>query len=119
MRYYIKALKNYASFKGRANRKEFWMYQLFLSLIIILAAVLDNILGTTYRGEGYGIFYSVVVLFHLIPSISIIVRRLHDIDKSGWYLLLIFVPLIGPILLLIWALKPGTPGDNRFGPPSE
>ncbi|NPB02982.1 MAG: DUF805 domain-containing protein [Thermotogae bacterium] len=122
MRYYIRALQNYANFSGRASRKEFWMFQLFFFLIYTATVVMDVLLGTAFengRGPFMGLFSSATYLAHLLPAISLLVRRLHDIDKSGWYLLLFLIPVVGPILLLIWTLTPGTPGENRFGPPPQ
>lgn len=119
MREYIKVMRNYANFRGRASRKEYWMSQLFFFLIYLAALFLDLALGTTF-GESdsifQGVFSSLAFLVHLVPLIAVTVRRLHDIDKSGWYFLISLIPL-GPILLFIWMLKPGTRGENRFGPP--
>ncbi len=120
MNEYARAMKNYANFSGRASRKEFWMFQLFLALIYFAALILDVYLGTTFeegRSVFQGVFSSLAFLVHLVPLIAVTVRRLHDIDKSGWYALLFIIPVVGPILWLVWMLTAGTRGENRFGPP--
>ena len=115
MQWFIKALKNYATFSGRARRKEYWFFILFYVLIVIALSIIDGIVGTTMESGG-GILSSLFVLAMLIPSISVGVRRLHDTDKSGWFILLGLIPLVGPIILLVFFVMDGTAGDNRFGP---
>ncbi|MGH8072565.1 MAG: DUF805 domain-containing protein [Lysobacter sp.] len=114
MDWYLKVLKNYVGFEGRARRKEYWMFALFNLIVSIVLAVIDGIGGfMTESGIGMlGLLYTLAVL---LPSIAVGVRRLHDIDKSGWWLLLIFIPLIGAIVLLVFAVMEGTRGSNRFG----
>ena len=105
---------NYAKFRGRAARSEFWWFQLFIVLGGIVAAVLDllansNVLG----GEPLAtLFY----LATIIPGLAVSVRRLHDTDSSGWWLLLGLIPLIGMIVLIVWWCLEGSKGYNRFGP---
>jgi uncharacterized membrane protein YhaH (DUF805 family) len=115
MDWYLKVLKNYVGFSGRARRKEYWMFTLFSLIVAVVLAIIDGMGGfMTDSGMGLlGLLYSLAVL---LPSIAVSVRRLHDIDKSGWWLLLILVPLIGAIVLLVFAVMEGTRGDNRFGP---
>ena len=104
---------NYAKFRGRAARSEFWWFQLFIVLGGIVAAVLDllansNVLG----GEPLAtLFY----LATIIPGLAVSVRRLHDTDSSGWWLLLGLIPLIGMIVLIVWWCLEGSKGYNRFG----
>lgn len=115
MNWYLKVLKQYFDFGGRARRKEYWMYTLFNLLALIAAAIIDSALGLA--GEsGVGPVYGLYALAVLIPGIAVSVRRLHDIDRSGWWLLILLIPLIGAIVLLVWACMGGTQGDNRFGP---
>jgi uncharacterized membrane protein YhaH (DUF805 family) len=99
---------NYATFKGRAVASEFWFWQLFVLFVAMAAAVLDAVIGWNSN-----VIASLWSLATLLPSIA--VRRLHDADMSGWWLLLIFVPLIGIVMLIIWWIGDGTPGYNRFG----
>ena len=81
--------------------------------------MLDYVLGIGDPTRGIGVLGGIVSLVHLIPGIAVSVRRLHDIDRTGWWLLIGFVPLIGAIVLLIFYVTPGTPGANRFGPPEN
>ncbi|WP_167409856.1 DUF805 domain-containing protein [Pseudomonas sichuanensis] len=100
---YLEVLKKYAVFKGRARRKEYWMFVLFNLLITIAIGYLDNVLGTK---PLLSLVYTLAVM---IPGIAVAVRRMHDSNHSGWWLL---VPIAG----LVFLFKDGTPGNNRFGP---
>lgn len=104
----------YFDFRTRSSRSEYWWFALFLTLISIVAIFADALLFSTPL-DGDGPIGWVWTLATIIPSISIGVRRLHDIDRSGWWYLLIFAILIGWIVLLIWFCTKGTEGDNRFG----
>lgn len=116
MNWYLKVLKQYADFEGRARRTEYWMFALFNVIFTIIAAVLDNILGLKFTPEiPYGFIYAIYSLAMLIPSLAVGVRRLHDVDKSGWFLLISFIPFIGGIWLLILFCTEGTPGRNQYG----
>jgi uncharacterized membrane protein YhaH (DUF805 family) len=104
---------NYANFRGRACRSEFWWWQLFLLLGGIVAALLDlfansNVLG----GEPLA---SLFYLATIIPGLAVSVRRLHDTDSSGWWILLGLIPLVGMIVLIVWWCQRGSKGYNRFG----
>ncbi|MFV0574704.1 MAG: DUF805 domain-containing protein [Vibrio sp.] len=114
MQYYLLALKNYANFKGRTTRKEFWMFALFSMLAVIIMVFLDAMLGTVNPESGVGILTSIYSLLTLIPNISITVRRLHDTNRSGWFYLLIIIPLIGALALLIFTVLPSKDEGNRF-----
>jgi uncharacterized membrane protein YhaH (DUF805 family) len=115
MNWYLKVLKQYADFNGRARRKEYWMFVLFSMIFSILATVLDNVLGIAMEGIGYGPLYGLYLLAIIIPSIAVGVRRLHDIGKSGWMMLISFIPLIGGIWLLVLFVTDGNPGENEYG----
>ena len=106
---YLATLKKYADFNGRARRTEYWLFVLFSMVIAMVLGVVDYVLGTP------GIIGLIFALAILIPSIAVGVRRLHDTDRNGWWLLIAFIPIIGTIALLIFLLLDGTPGDNRFG----
>ncbi|MEG2806008.1 DUF805 domain-containing protein [Stenotrophomonas sp.] len=111
-------LTRYAQFEGRASRKEFWMFYLFVMLVTIVGYIGMGIGASMESNAVVMLFGAVLGLFSLavlVPSIAVTVRRLHDTDKSGWFLLLAFVPLAGIVLLVFYVL-PGTPGENRFGP---
>lgn len=109
--------KNYATFSGRASRSEYWWFTLFniiasiaLQVLTIALGVIDPILA--------GIAGLLVIVFFLgifVPSLAVIVRRLHDVDKSGWWYLIVLTG-IGALVVLYWMIIKGTEGDNRFGP---
>lgn len=100
----------YATFTGRARRSEFWFFWLFNLLAHGVAGILDAaIFGITSP------LNAIVSLLLLVPNLAVAVRRLHDVGRSGWWLLIALVPLLGILVLLIWALRPGEDGPNRFG----
>lgn len=105
----FEALKKYADFKGRARRKEYWLFILLYSICYFIAFLIDVASGALI------IFTTIVALGLLIPLISVAVRRLHDTDRSGWWFLLGFVPFANIVLLIFFFLD-DTPGENRFGP---
>lgn len=109
--------KNYANFNGRARRSEFWFFALF-DLIIYLAASVINYLiaGSSDTTSIIGIIYLLYSLATILPSLAVSWRRLHDIGKSGAYILFILIPLVGWIFLLAWFVKDSDMGENRFGP---
>jgi len=127
MEWMILPLKRYFEFTGRSRRKEFWMFALFLFILGIVASIVDHILGygavTTTSGPGsfnfsytsYGPLTIILLLGTIIPRIAVAIRRLHDTDRSGWWLLLILIPIIGWIILLVFYCTDGTHGPNRFG----
>ena len=115
MDYYLKVLKNYAVFEGRARRKEYWLFLLFNILILIVLSILDQILGTFDSETKKGFISSVYSLAVIIPSIAVSIRRLHDTDKTGWWLLLNFIPLFGSLVLLIFFISDSQRETNRFG----
>lgn len=115
MNWYLKVLKQYADFSGRARRKEYWMFVLFNMIFAIVAMILDNILGIAIEGVGYGPLYGLYGLAVLIPGLAVAVRRLHDVGKSGWMILISLIPLIGVIWLLVLMVTESTPGENQYG----
>ena len=115
MNWYLKVLKQYADFSGRARRKEYWMFTLFNIIFIVVATVLDNVLGLTAGELPYGVFYFLYALAILIPGLAVTVRRLHDVGKSGWMLLVVLIPLVGAIWLLILEVTDSNPGENQYG----
>lgn len=110
MNWYIDCWKKYATFSGRARRKEYWMFVLFNLLASILANVLDGIVGV-----GWPVVSALYLLAVLLPSWAVFVRRLHDTDHSGWWLLFAFVPVIGTIWLFVLLIRNGSEGTNRYG----
>ena len=121
MEWYLKVMRdNYANFSGRARRKEYWMYVLVQSIIMIGLMILDSILGLDFELQGislgYGYLYLIGVIVHFIPSLSVLVRRLHDVGKSGWFYFIFLIPIIGIIWLLVLYCTEGQKQDNKWGP---
>jgi uncharacterized membrane protein YhaH (DUF805 family) len=116
MNWYLAALKKYAEFNGRSRRKEYWMFLLFNIIISIILAVIDKATGSFNETVGIGILGAIYDLAILIPSIAVSIRRLHDTDRSGWWLLIGLIPLIGAIVLFVFMVQDSKPGQNRFGP---
>lgn len=117
MNWYLEVLtKKYATFEGRARRKEFWFFVLFNFLALLVLTIVDGVTGTLDEKTGLGLLSGLYLLGVLVPSIAVTVRRLHDTDRSGWWVLIGFIPLVGALVLLVFELLDGTPGANRFGP---
>ncbi|MFV2010783.1 MULTISPECIES: DUF805 domain-containing protein [Micromonosporaceae] len=110
------ALTRYVGFSGRARRAEYWWFVLFSTAVAIVGSILDLLLGTGLDGGNLGILYVVALLALALPSLAVAVRRLHDTERSGWWVLISPIPLIGPLVMLIFTVQDGTPGPNRFGP---
>jgi uncharacterized membrane protein YhaH (DUF805 family) len=102
-------LSRYIDFNTRSSRSEYWFWVLFVILLSIVAGVIDNLLF------GSSILGTLVTLGLLVPGIAVGVRRLHDIDRSGWWYLIALIPLIGALVLIYWFVQPGTPGSNEYG----
>jgi uncharacterized membrane protein YhaH (DUF805 family) len=110
-------LKRYAEFSGRSQRKEYWMFTLGIIIAEVAIMIVEGMLGINRMVVGiYGPILSLFMLALIIPSLAVSIRRLHDIDKSGWFFLLALIPLIGSIILLVFFCTDGTSGPNRFGP---
>ena len=128
MKWFLLALKKYAVFKGRARRKEYWMFTLFYVVFLIALAILDRVLGMTFSFEkqcicysllsiliGYGWLEAIFSLALFVPSWAVSFRRLHDIGKSGWWNLLFFIPVVGWIILIVWCCTDSQAGENKYG----
>lgn len=110
-------LKRYADFSGRSRRKEYWLFVLGVFVAALILSVIEGILGLSgVVGGVYGPLTTILLLGVLIPGIAVQVRRFHDQDKSGWFVLLAFIPIIGSIAVLVFMCLEGTKGPNRFGP---
>ncbi len=108
----------YATFSGRATRSEYWWFALFASIVAVLYYALYGYSFIYGSGSGYifvSVIYGIFSLVSILPSLALMVRRLHDIGKSGWWILIGLVPFIGGIVLLIFSLMEST-GDNEYGP---
>lgn len=115
MNWFLKCLKQYADFSGRACKKEFWMYVLFYMIIAIVLHVIDSMLGWVTPEFDMGVLGGLYSLCMFIPGLAVSVRRLHDIGKSGWNFLFILIPLVGAVVLLIWFCKEGERRGNAWG----
>lgn len=109
MSWYLQVMKKYATFSGRARRKEYWMFTLINAIIYGVLIGASMVLFDNYL---LGIIYDLAIL---IPALAVSVRRLHDINKSGFWIFISFIPLIGGIWFLVLTCTEGTPGENRFG----
>ena len=119
-KYYLDVLTNkYSNFNGRARRKEYWMWTLSVTIIFIFAMILDNLLGLNFElmGQdlGYGWIYLIAGIAHLIPGLAVVVRRLHDVGKSGWFYFIVLIPIIGILWMLILLCSDGKKEDNKRG----
>lgn len=117
LNYFNRAIARFARFGGRGNRAEYWYFFLAVLLVNLALTLLAHLFSESVLGDLIEVLSSVFLLFVLIPSISVGVRRLHDINKSGWWYLLLFIPLIGPLVLLYWAIQPGDAHSNTYGDP--
>ena len=127
MEWMLKPYGRYADFSGRSRRMEYWMFRLFEFLVFFGGFIVIAVLGGLTRGAGgeqaggivggIGMLaLSLFILGSIIPSIAVTIRRLHDTNRSGWMLLLAFIPLIGGIVLLVFMFSEGTRGPNNYGP---
>jgi uncharacterized membrane protein YhaH (DUF805 family) len=115
MQWYLHALRNYAVFTGRARRREYWIFELMTGAIALALFVLAVELGKA----GYPYFLSLPFLYivaTIVPSLSSLIRRLHDTDRSGWWFWINLIPLFGPLSMLIFTVQDSQPSENRYGP---
>jgi len=113
MDWYIKVIKQYADFSGRARRKEYWMFALISTIISVILTALDLVLGTL-SVTGFGVLSGIYGLAILIPFLAVAIRRLHDTSHSGWWILIVIVPIIG-LVYIYYLVKDGDPGKNEYG----
>lgn len=115
----------FVTWQGRASRSEYWFFVLFELIVLAVAAMLDNVLGTSFKfvnpatgmeqSLGYGYLYMLSALVMLLPALAVMVRRLHDTNRSGWWYWIALIPIVGVILLLVWFCSRGTVGPNNYG----
>ena len=124
MNWYLKVIRNYAVFTGRARRKEFWMFMLFNMIFILIVEIIGTIIFMVLTSVGVDILYSYMVnmiiipiylLAIFIPSLAVSVRRLHDLGKSGWYMLLPLIPIVGFFWLMVLFCFDSEPLENEYG----
>jgi uncharacterized membrane protein YhaH (DUF805 family) len=142
-------IQKYADFSGRASRPEYWWYTLAVIVAAIVISIVENIVGLDAMVGTYGPISLLFMVALIVPGLAVTVRRLHDTDRSGWWILIGVVPyfifgvmmgmamasgsmaamgagamlggllaLVGAVILLVFMILPGTPGDNRYGPPA-
>ena len=119
MRWFIKAItQNYANFSGRARRAEYWWFAIFMTIAIcglaFAGALTSDSTGTP--SPVFSIILVIIALGLILPGLGVQVRRLHDIGKSGWFWFVTVIPVVGFLILLIWACEDSQPGDNQYGP---
>lgn len=110
MNYYLDVLKKYTQFSGRASRKEYWMFVLFNAIVAIVISIIDGIIFGKNRVLIY--IYDLAVL---LPSLAVLCRRLHDTNRSGWWILINLIPVIGWVWYFVLLVLDSTPGDNKYG----
>lgn len=115
MNWVMKALKQYADFNGRSQRTEYWLFVLFCIVVSFVLSLIDKMIGT-YSDSGVGLLSGIFSLAVLLPGIAVGIRRLHDTGRSGWWLLIALVPLIGEIVLIVFMVQDSVPGTNAYGP---
>lgn len=115
MNWYLKVLRQYGDFEGRARRKEYWMFVLINILVGFIFTVLDDMFGLADEETGTGVFSTLYGLAVLIPSLAVSVRRLHDTGRSGWWILIVLIPVLGAIWLIVLLATDGKPGQNQYG----
>ena len=109
MNYYFDVLKKYAVFTGRARRKEYWMFFLFNIIATIILGIIAGVIHT----KVLSVLYDLALI---VPSVAVTVRRLHDTDRSGWWILIGLIPLVGTIILIVFEATDSQPGENKYGP---
>ncbi|HEU0097909.1 MAG TPA: DUF805 domain-containing protein [Allosphingosinicella sp.] len=109
-------LKRYAEFSGRSRRKEYWMFFLLCMVVALVIGFVEGMLGLNNMVGPYGPLSTLFMLAILVPSIAVGIRRLHDTGRSGWWILIALVPLVGGIVLLVFYVLEGVRGPNEYGP---
>lgn len=116
MEWYLKVVRdNYANFNGRARRKEYWMFALFNILIVLGLSLIFGFIGSMIDMPALAFVSYLYLLAVLVPSLAVTVRRLHDVGKSGWWVLLSLVPLAS-LVILVFTVMDSQPGENQWGP---
>ncbi len=114
--------RNYVNFSGRSQRSALWWWVLFQLIVGVIIAFVEGGGHSSMAGGMYSGMYQagpialIWDLVNFLPGLALAIRRLHDIDRSGWWVLIVLIPLIGAIILIVWDCTKGTAGDNRFGP---
>lgn len=115
MDWYVQVLTKYAEFNGRATRSEYWYFTLINFVAIFALSFIDGFVGIFSINGNVGLFAGLYSLLVLVPYLAVTVRRLHDTNRSGWWLLLEFVPVLGSLVLFIWMVLDSQAGENQYG----
>ena len=115
MSWYLEVLEKYAVFEGRSRRSEYWYFVLFNFLISIALNIIDRGIGTYDSKATVGLLSTIYALAVLVPSIAVGIRRLHDTNRSGWWLLIALIPLIGAIILIVFMAQDSDASENQYG----
>ncbi len=115
MQWYLKVLRQYADFSGRARRTEYWMFTLFSVLISLVLALIDSFVLGSPMSSGIGVLGAIYAIAVLLPTLAVGARRLHDTDRSGWWQLILIVPVIGAIVLIVLFALEGNRAANQHG----
>jgi len=115
LNWYLEVLRKYATFDGRARRKEYWYFILFNAIAQFILTIIDSVTGSFSPETGIGLLAGIYTLAVLIPGIAVSVRRLHDTERSGWWLLVALIPIIGAIVLFIFMVLDSQTDENKFG----
>jgi len=113
--WYFEVIKKYAVFGGRAQRSEYWYFLLFNAVVCYSLFGVDYMTGLVHQGTTLGLLSSLYNAALLIPGTAVTVRRLHDVNRSGWALLILLIPIVGAIILIVWTAKDSQPGINKYG----
>ena len=116
MEWMMMPLQRYADFSGRSRRKEYWMFILGVVIVAVVLGFIESAAGLSGMVGPYGPLSALLVLAIIIPSIAVQVRRFHDQDKSGWFVLIGLIPLVGGLIVLVFMCLEGTKGPNQYGP---
>jgi len=115
MNWYLEVLKKYAVFNGRSQRQEYWHFVLFNFIALFLFVFIDIAIGTFNAETGTGIVSTIYMLAVILPYFGVGIRRLHDTNRSGWWLLLGIIPILGPIVLIVFFCLDSDPDENKYG----
>jgi uncharacterized membrane protein YhaH (DUF805 family) len=115
MNWYLTVLKKYAQFDGRARRKEYWYFALFNFIVMVVLIGIDFSVGSGSAAMGFGVLSGIYLLATLIPNLAVSIRRLHDTNRSGWWILIGLIPFIGGIAIIVLMVLEGTAGHNQYG----
>ena len=115
MSWYLEVLKKYTVFEGRSRRSEYWYFALYNLLISVVLTLVDLGIGTYDHKARIGLFGAIYALAVFIPGLAVAIRRLHDTNRSGWWLLIAFIPIAGAIVLLVFMVLDSDSGENQYG----